>query len=461
MVDQHFLYKTGILTGMASQLHPIVQTVRANIMMSHDAKRFTFAVTVLCFGARFSTAALESPSARYDNYHLYEVTPTNDQQIGLLRELESTSDSYVFLGQSGRANESVGMIVAPHKLSEFASLMQSSDIDNRIVQLNVQDHIDREATTNLRSGDTFGWTSYHTLDSIYSWLDSLVAEYPDIITPLTVGTSFEGRPIRGVHISKRAGNPGIFVESGIHAREWISPAFATYLINELLTSNVDAIREISESYDWYIVPSINPDGYAYSHERNRMWRKTRRPHGPRCFGVDMNRNWDFHWGKHSTSTNPCSQVFGGPKAFSENETIAYSNYMAGLKGKIQTFLSFHAYSQLILLPYGHTSDGAPNHKDLMQIGLAAANALAKRYETKYKVGSVYNTIYPASGGSADYVFEVLEVPLAFTYELRPKSFAAGFELPAEQIIPVGEETLDSLVALLRTAKKLGYNKTIL
>lgn len=416
------------------------------------------AVFVLCFGAQLSTAASEEQVARYDNYHLYEVTPINKHQVELLRDLESKSDSYVFLGMSQQLNESIGIIVAPHKLAEFTEFMESSKMYSTIVQRNVQDHIDQEATTNLRTGDTFGWTSYHTLDSIYSWLDSLNAEYPETVSPLIIGTSFEGRPIRGVKISKRSGNPGIFVEGGIHAREWISPAFATYLINELLSSNEEVIREISETYDWYIVPSANPDGYVYSHQYNRLWRKTRTPHGPRCYGADPNRNFDFHWGEHSTSKEPCSDIYGGPMAFSENETLSYSNYIAGLNGKIQTFLGFHSYSQLILLPYGHTSEGATNHKDFMQIALAAANALEKRYGTKYKVGSTFNTIYPASGGSADYIFEILGVPLTYTYELRPKRYNWGFELPADQIIAVGEETLDSIVALLKTAKKLGYNE---
>lgn len=55
--------------------------------------------------------------------------------------------------------------------------------------------------------------------------------------------------------------------SGIHAREWISPATVTYILNELLTSNDVNVREIAESYDWYIFPSFNPDGYEYTHTR--------------------------------------------------------------------------------------------------------------------------------------------------------------------------------------------------
>jgi murein tripeptide amidase MpaA len=34
------------------------------------------------------------------------------------------------------------------------------------------------------------------------------------------------------------------------------------------------------SVDWYIIPLLNPDGYEYSHEVDRMWRKNRAPPPP-------------------------------------------------------------------------------------------------------------------------------------------------------------------------------------
>lgn len=54
---------------------------------------------------------------------------------------------------------------------------------------------------------------------------------------------------------------------GIHAREWIAPATVTYILNELLTSSDPAVRDVAESYDWYIFPSVNPDGYEYTHTK--------------------------------------------------------------------------------------------------------------------------------------------------------------------------------------------------
>ena len=83
--------------------------------------------------------------------------------------------------------------------------------------------------------------------------------------PIIGGSSYEGRRIKGVKLSYKEGNPGIFIEGGIHAREWISPAVVTYILNELILSDDSRVRYMAESYDWYIFPVFNPDGYEYTH----------------------------------------------------------------------------------------------------------------------------------------------------------------------------------------------------
>lgn len=142
----------------------------------------------------------------------------------------------------------------------------------------------------------FGFEAYQTLDEINDWLDETIAAYPDVAELIIAGTSFEGREIRGIKISYKEGNPGVFIESGIHAREWIATATTTYVINDLLTSTNEDVQYIAQNYDWYIFPSTNPDGYVYTHTDDRMWRKTRSVHATSvCRGVDPNRNWDYRW----------------------------------------------------------------------------------------------------------------------------------------------------------------------
>lgn len=64
----------------------------------------------------------------------------------------------------------------------------------------------------------------------------------------------------------------------------------------------------------------------------------------------------------------------------------------------------------------------------------------------------------ASGGSMDYVRGTYNIPITYTYELRDTG-RNGFILPASQIKPTGEETLDSLVAMFEKARELGYGKS--
>lgn len=418
--------------------------------MTSCAVVFTLVLSVL-----FKLNVAVDSSARYDNYRLYEVMIETEDQNTVLQILEANSDSYIFLRSWTKLNPSRTIAVAPHKFSEFTELMHIEKFGHKLIEINLQSLIDKESLQNYR-GSKFGWTAFYDLNSIYKLLDDLAIRHPNHVSLIEIGESYEGRKILGLKISFSKGNPGVFVEGGIHAREWISPAFVTYLANELLTSKNESVREMAENYDWYLVPNTNPDGYVYTHERDRFWRKTRKPYG-NCIGADPNRNWDFHWNEQGTSQSPCSNIYAGPEPFSEKETRTYAEYLLSLTGKVQVFIAFHSFSQLILFPYGHTSDHAPNHDDLLGIGSKAAQALQQRYGTQYLVGSIHDTIYAASGSSVDYAFGVLNISVAFTYELRPPVSASnGFELPVQQILPTCEETLDSLVAMLEETNRRGY-----
>lgn len=157
--------------------------------------------------------------------------------------------------------------------------------------------IDNEQPEQLerQSPRPFNWTTYHTYDEIYAWLDTQLVQHPAILTDYTIGLSYENRTIRAVRLSHKAGNPAVFIEANIHAREWVTSATATWLLNELLTSTDPTIVELAENIDWFVVPVLNVDGYAYSHEVNRFWRKTRQPHSLFCTGADPNRNFDKFW----------------------------------------------------------------------------------------------------------------------------------------------------------------------
>lgn len=56
----------------------------------------------------------------------------------------------------------------------------------------------------------------------------------------------------------------------------------------------------------------------------------------------------------------------------------------------------------------------------------------------------------SSGVSVDWVIGTHKKRLGYTYELRDEG-QHGFLLPPDQIIPTGEETLDSLVRMMNEA----------
>ncbi len=226
--------------------------------------------------------------------------------------------------------------------------------------------------------------------------------------------------------------------AGIHAREWISPAVVMYMVREL-TERADANADLVDNLDWYVVPSVNPDGYVFSHEVDRLWRKTRTPNeGSECFGTDANRNFDFQWATIGSSDDPCSQTFHGPSAHSEVETRNIRDYVVPIKDSLSYFIDVHSYSQLVIMPWGYT-DEPPADFDVMYDVFSRANeALFAEHGAYYEVGQAHDTIYPTSGSARDWGKGVAEVKYTTGMELRDTG-EYGFLLPEDQIIPNSEE----------------------
>jgi hypothetical protein len=69
-------------------------------------------------------------------------------------------------------------------------------------------------------------------------------------------------------------------------------------------------------------------------------------------------------------------------------------------------------------------------------------------KSNFKSVRIASTTDEASGGSYDWGMEKAGARFSLGFELRDQGHY-GFVLPAEEIIPSGEETLDGLAALLR------------
>ncbi|CAG9856924.1 unnamed protein product [Phyllotreta striolata] len=394
---------------------------------------------------------------KYDDYTVYKAIPENENQLATLKSLQHDITFQLdFWTEPKKVGIPVDIMVPPERKEYVQDTFERHQIKYDVMIENVQSRIDEEKLSNEQSKlstEDFNWSKYHTLEEINNWLMLLTKTYPDKVTLVNGGSSYEGRKILGVKVSFRPGNENktVWIDSLIHAREWIAGATSTFILNQLLTSTNSTIRSTAESHDWYFFPVINPDGYAYTHSNDRMWRKTRTPYG-RCFGTDPNRNWDYKWSDGGSTNDPCSDVYAGPKPFSEIETRSLSEYMKGVAKQLELFITFHSYSQLMLIPYGHTTAHLDNYNITYPVGLKAVASLAQKYGTQYSVGDIAEIIYVATGSNMDWLKANYHVPFAYAYELRDQG-QYGFLLPTEQIVPTGEETLDSIITILKEADK--------
>ena len=355
-------------------------------------------------------------------------------QSDLLRDFHQTSG--LDFWREAAPGQTADLMVPAERLESVRAWLDGHHISHSVMVEDVQRLLEESRPGNGSARGTFDWTDYYPHADLNTFIQGM-ADANDWASIIDIGQSYEGRDMKVLAITKAgAGAPNIWLEAGIHAREWISPAVATYLVNELV-QNYAQHPDYLDKINWYFLPSANPDGYQYTFDTDRLWRKTRSPQGS-CYGVDPNRNWDFHWAESGASNNPCSETFAGTKAFSEVEMQNIRDFVTGLEPAPVLSTCFHSYSQLWLWPYGYAYNAYPdNWRELEQLAIDACDAL-------YQVhGTVFDPInsadlYPAAGAADDWYKGVLGSRFTFTTELRDTGFY-GFVLPKEQIIPSGEE----------------------
>lgn len=340
-------------------------------------------------------ASVAADPARFDDFKMFRVSIETQEQMDALQSVTTKGEtsSIRFMDPPVNIGQELDIVVPPHQQATFDELIESIGLKSLLLISNLQPLVEEGSLARARSS-AFGWDDYYRVDEIYAWLDSLAVAYPDIVTRIKGGDTYEGRSIEGVKLSKNASNPAIFIESNTHAREWLTSASTTWIINELLVSTDPEIQALLNNFNWYIFPVVNPDGYEYSHTTDRMWRKTRSPQGPICWGTDPNRNWDNHWqlGGYGSSDNPCADTYAGPTAFSEIETKSLSNFLLSIKDEIKIYLSFHSAARMILSPWSHTQDLPRDHEKYMKIMTSAYERLHAVHGTVYKFGNGFDVI---------------------------------------------------------------------
>ena len=376
----------------------------------------------------------------------------------------------------------VDVIIAPENLAECQQRLQSDGLSSEERVADVGEKIRQEQAQLLSAAPiddgSFNYKKYHRYDVMVSHLESLVANHSTSAEIVDVGTSYEGRTIKAIRMTADISSaesddkPMLWLDGGIHAREWVSPSTVMYIIDAILgeheTDKADKMAALLAKFQIVIAPCINPDGYEYTHTKERFWRKTRKPSGCRwgkknwyggcyyemCYGADPNRNWSADWGNSGVSKDRCSLVYPGKEPFDQENTKAVKTYLENHSDKLKLYATYHSYSQLFLTPVGYTTEKPDNWKHHKKVGDAVVAAIKQRTGVKY-IAMQSAGLYPASGDSADWVHDVLGLTDSYTFELRPdENSGYGFDLPADQIIPTGQENVDGLLALI---ENIEYN----
>ncbi|KAF9794650.1 hypothetical protein SFRURICE_016451 [Spodoptera frugiperda] len=367
--------------------------------------------------------------------------PVDDIHLEFFKNL-TTVDYVNFWRDPGQKFKPVDFVVDPEHKEQFLKDAENLGLYLTTIIEDVQKAFDMQSVKPYirRKMDSFDWNNYFRLQDIYEWLQDLEKTYPTEIKLTTIGRSYESREIIAVRIALKGSKmrSKVIVEGGIHAREWIAPAFVTYLINQIIhapNSNNPELKEIALTYEWYFVPVLNPDGYEYSHTHDRMWRKNRNSLG----GVDLNRNFNHAFGSTGVSFTVNSEIFCGTSAFSEPESRAMGTFIESKSQHLEYYLAFHSYGQYMILPYANQRKHTENYKEV------------------YTVGTAYDTVgYLTSGVSGCWVKGKFRVPYVVTFELRDNGHD-GFALSQDKIRPTCEETMDGVISLLKPRTR-AYSK---
>ncbi|XP_066139755.1 carboxypeptidase B-like [Euwallacea fornicatus] len=429
-------YSIEELSNLGLQIEDVIDelSVISNVTANSDDEKGS--TRNKYFGEEFP-----QPEGRilYRGNQLWKTVVDSEDKVEALIKLRDAEDITMWGGNAS----AIDILVKPESIEKVKNALKSQNINFDVAIEDLQTAIDEENPpideTQIRDGHSLTWYAYHRLEDLHGYLDYLAATYKDIVTLETIGTSINGRLIKLLKISnKQPGNKAAWVDGGIHAREWITPATVTYIINQLIL-NWESEPKYIQNIDWYFVPLLNPDGYEYTHSTDRLWRKNRRGSG-RCAGVDLNRNFGYRWGGTGSSKNPCAETFGGSGPFSEPETAAVQRYISGSSAKWKAYISFHSYGQYILYPWGYNRVVPPDYKDLELVGQKVAKAIRMVGGPMYTVGPAGNTLYPAAGGSDDWAKGTMKIKYAYTIELRDNG-RYGFVLPASYIQPTAKEAL--------------------
>jgi hypothetical protein len=294
-------------------------------------------------------------------------------------------------------------------------------------------------------------------------LQRLTQQNPQLVKQVVLGRTTQGREIIALKLTQGArgvadgSRPAVLYSSLQHAREWISLEVNRRLLNHFIDgwrANDREIRNLLQSTELWFVIAANPDGYQFTFDHERLWRKTLRDNngdGQITIGdgVDPNRNFDEHWGhdNEGSSPDPADETYRGPSAASEPETRAMQGLINRIKPRFQSNL--HSFGEWLLYPQGWQV-GTPDADNPLYVALGGTDA--NPAIPGFNPGQSADTLYVTNGETTDFA-DTNAGTVAFTPELGEGVPGAGFVFPDDEALIQAEfvKTLPFHLGLARSA----------
>ncbi len=281
-------------------------------------------------------------------------------------------------------------------------------------------------------------TDYRRLDDYNSEMKKLAEKNPQLVRLIKMPhRTREGRRVLALEIAanvdNRDGRPTLYIDGIHHAREWPAAEYPMIYAHHLVERFKEhaTVTRLLRDLRVLIVPIVNPDGFDYSREspvQNPLlgiaglegyWRKNRRSltgatapvvqRNPDAYGVDPNRNYGFMWGDRAGGSSgvAADQTYRGDLPFSEPES---RNVRRTILGRHVTgVITNHTYGNLVLRPWGHTAEDAPDERFLASLGERLADAMGG-YENQRGI-----ELYATTGTTDDWAYAATGA-LGYTFE---------------------------------------------
>lgn len=314
------------------------------------------------------------------SHHVYTAT-VDPAQLGLIRASGVDREDLHGLGGSGKGTR-VEVVLGTRQADELRAkgikLVEKVASSTSSAQ--------RRSGTGAAAAPTGVFRKYSGTGGLAAELRSVAASHPALTKLVVIGKTVQGQDILAVKVTKDAKRtqdgkrPAVLYISAQHAREWITPEMTRRLLHYYLDQYPTnrGIKKIIDTEELWFVPVANPDGYDYTFDTDRLWRKNLHDNngdgviGPGD-GVDPNRNYPTKWGydNEGSSDVPFSETYRGASPGSEPETQAIDRLMR--KIGFAFMMNYHSAAELLLYGTGWQV-ATPSPDDVIYEAMAGDDA---------------------------------------------------------------------------------------